>query len=285
MLKGLPGSGKSTRAKQFVQENRDYVRINKDTLRDMMGNYCQGKDEQLVLDWRDLIIARSLRKGKGVVVDDTNFHPKHEIRLRELVEIENSQRASDFVAFEEFFIDTPLSECIKNDLNRPISVGEKVIKKMWRQYLAPKYEKPPYNPSLPDVIICDLDGTLAIHNGRSPYEMVKCNTDLFNNIVVEMISDWHARGHRIIFVTGREETYRTLTLTWLDQRFPRWLLEALYMRPTGDFREDSIIKQEIYDREIKEKYNVEFILDDRDRVVDMWRRNGLTCFQVADGDF
>ena len=57
------------------------------------------------------------------------------------------------------------------------------------------------------------------------------------------------------------------------------------MRKTGDNRKDSIIKEEIYRNLIEPNYNIEFVLDDRNQVVDMWRRIGLTCLQVADGNF
>ena len=57
------------------------------------------------------------------------------------------------------------------------------------------------------------------------------------------------------------------------------------MRSTGDHRNDAIVKQELYEQEIAGKYNVDFCVDDRDRVVDLWRSLGLTCFQVAEGWF
>lgn len=57
------------------------------------------------------------------------------------------------------------------------------------------------------------------------------------------------------------------------------------MRPAGDTRNDAVIKEEIYQAEIAGKYNVEFVLDDRDRVVDKWRELGLKCLQVAKGAF
>jgi hypothetical protein len=59
----------------------------------------------------------------------------------------------------------------------------------------------------------------------------------------------------------------------------------LFMRKTDDFRKDAIIKEEIYQNEIEGKYNVLFILDDRNSVCDFWRSKGLVCFQVAPGDF
>jgi hypothetical protein len=57
------------------------------------------------------------------------------------------------------------------------------------------------------------------------------------------------------------------------------------MRSTGDHRQDSIIKQEIYQQQICGQYNIKLVLDDRQQVVDMWRDLGLTVFQVAAGDF
>jgi len=57
------------------------------------------------------------------------------------------------------------------------------------------------------------------------------------------------------------------------------------MREAQDTRKDSIVKQELYQKYVQDKYNVSFILDDRQQVVDMWRSFGLTVFQVAEGDF
>ena len=57
------------------------------------------------------------------------------------------------------------------------------------------------------------------------------------------------------------------------------------MRKEGDFRRDSIVKQEIYEQHIKDKYVVEFVLDDRDLVVSKWRELGLKCLQVQPGAF
>ena len=57
------------------------------------------------------------------------------------------------------------------------------------------------------------------------------------------------------------------------------------MRKTGDFRKDSIVKKELFDENVRGKYNIEFVLDDRNQVVEMWRSIGLVCLQVADGNF
>jgi hypothetical protein len=75
---------------------------------------------------------------------------------------------------------------------------------------------------------------------------------------------------------------RWLKFHGFDQRYRPF---QLLMRPLGDNRPDEIVKEEMYELHIRGKYNVALVLDDRQKVVDLWRRLGLTCLQVADGDF
>lgn len=129
-------------------------------------------------------------------------------------------------------------------------------------------------------IICDIDGTLALHAHRGPFDWDKIGTDEPYEAVRDVLD---MMTYHVILVTGREEKYRGETVAWLMKH--RVMFHELHMRPTGDRREDSIIKREIYESRIKGKYNVRFVLDDRNRVVKMWREVGLPCFQVAEGDF
>ena len=85
---------------------------------------------------------------------------------------------------------------------------------------------------------------------------------------------------------------RIVTLDWYETEMTKtgfdsygWVFDDLYMRLPNDLRKDSIVKQEIYEMCIKDKYNVLFVLDDRDQVVNMWREQGLKCLQVAEGNF
>jgi phosphoglycolate phosphatase-like HAD superfamily hydrolase len=145
-----------------------------------------------------------------------------------------------------------------------------------------------------DVIVCDLDGTLCDISHRTHWVQVpsgvRKNWDAFfsevpndtpNQAVLDllyMVSEYS----RVIFCSGRPERCRTDTEAWLKQHlFTKY---ELWMREDGDFRRDDIVKQEILDKYI-DKDRVKFVLDDRNQVVDMWRRNGLHCFQVAEGDF
>lgn len=82
---------------------------------------------------------------------------------------------------------------------------------------------------------------------------------------------------------GRNGKFRSITEEWLTKN--NIVYQDLYMRLEGDFRKDVIIKSEIYENNIKNKVNVLFVLDDRNQVVDFWRSQGLTCLQVAEGEF
>jgi hypothetical protein len=133
-------------------------------------------------------------------------------------------------------------------------------------------------------LICDLDGTLASVGERSPYDAARCEVDLLNAPVAECLR--MARGIiRIIFVSGRQEKDRAPTVAWLKKHM-LWDENVdydLFMRATGDVRNDAIVKEEIYRIRIEPYFDVRFVLDDRRRVVAKWREMGLTCFQVNAG--
>jgi hypothetical protein len=87
----------------------------------------------------------------------------------------------------------------------------------------------------------------------------------------------------IILVTGRSEDHRRDTELWLAKH--HILYDKLLMRKSGDFRPDTEVKAEIFDRDIADNYNVLFCVDDRASVVKMWREKGLTCLQCDEGNF
>ena len=273
---GLPASGKSTWAKAKVDKSPNGIkRVNKDELRAMLDNsYFSKGNEKFVLNIQDQIIKAALEEGKHVIVDNTHLAPKHEARIRELIK---GLAVLEIVDFRHVSLET----CIERDLKRFNSVGEKVIRDMYNQFIAPpRNPKPAHNPDLPDAIICDLDGTLALIGDRSPYDGASCEKDLVNEPVRSILQ---ASGKAIIFVSGREDKSKPQTLAWLEKH--GICFDALHMRKSGDMRKDSIVKREIYDEFILDKYNVAFVLDDRDQVVKVWRDLGLTCLQVDYGDF
>jgi predicted kinase len=279
LLRGLPASGKSTWAKEQVERYPGrYKRISKDNLRTMLDNGKWSKaNEKFILEVRDTLILLALQEGYHVLVDDTNLHEKHEKAIRELVKGLATVEIKDFTH-------VPLETCLERDRNRPNYVGEQVIRAMYRDFLQPKLAQPPvHDPLLPNAIICDLDGTLALLNGRNPYDASRCEEDTLNEAISGILGNYHHNGHHILLASGRSEKHREQTERWLLAHEINY--HALYMRPSGDSRKDSIVKREIYEQSIQGKYNIEFVLDDRQQVVDVWRSLGLICLQVAEGDF
>lgn len=277
MTRGLPASGKTTWAKEKITASPNaYKRVNKDDLRAMIdcGKWSQDS-EKFILGVRDYIVGAALNAGKHVIVDDTNLSAKHEVRLRDLAK----QKDAAFEVVD--FTHVSLEECLDRDRKRANYVGEKVIRDMWRQFLAPKPITVDRDAMLPNCIIIDVDGTLAIMNGRGPFEWSRVHEDYPNQPVHDLLAGMDSS--KFVFMSGRDEVCRTETERWLRKYLG--VDAPLYMRPAGDQRDDRIIKREIYDREIKGKLNVLFVLDDRDKVVRQWREMGLPCFQVAEGDF
>jgi len=132
-------------------------------------------------------------------------------------------------------------------------------------------------------IIVDIDGTLAKMNGRGPFEWHRVGEDNVNDPVRKMVNAYADKAQVIIF-SGRDGSCREQTELWLALNNIRY--DALFMRPAGNFEKDNIIKRRLYDQNIAGKYDIDFVVDDRNQVVDMWRKElGLTCFQVDYGDF
>lgn len=277
VLKGLPGSGKTTWAKAQLTDSRVTVRVNKDDLRKMLFGDAkrQGWHERLVIDIRDAIIGTSLFEKKNVIVDDTNFNPIHEKRIREIAEVSGAK-----VEVKTF--DTPLGECIDNDLKRDRSVGETVIRDMHDMYIRPtlRFEQ---DPALDEAVIFDLDGTLALMGDRNPYDASDCEYDKLNHDVFDAMMRHKQSGHAIIICSGRSSQYLPQTDRWLGKMGIQ--PDLFLMRKEGDTRKDSVVKKEMFINEIAPKYYVNVVYDDRQQVVDMWRDLGLTVFHVADGRF
>lgn len=285
-LKGLPGSGKSTWAKEYQAINPNTVRVNKDDLRQMLHNGVHSKGrESFVLEVRDYIVTKSLEQGHDVIVDDTNFNPVHEQTMRNIAANSGTPyfEIKD-MRFENESEGDYLARCIKNDLKRPNSVGEKVIMQMFKQNRPPEPALIPSNPDLYDAIIVDLDGTLALFGNKNPYERDFIN-DTLNESVANLLLMIKEGVHpvSVIIFSGRKVEFEEQTADWLDRNGVEY--DELHMRPSGDVRKDFVVKQEMYEQFVKGKYNVKFVLDDRNQVVELWRSLGLPCFQVARGDF
>lgn len=274
LTKGLPASGKSTWAKNVIAETpNSYKRVNKDELRAMLDNSKFSHDsEKFVLQIRDSIILAAIEHGKHVIVDDTNLAPKHEAHIKQLIKGKAELIIQDFT-------DTSLDVCIERDLKRSVSVGEKVIRGMHNQFLR-KIETYKEDASLPKAILVDIDGTLAHMKGRSPFEWSRVKEDSCNETVKQLVNSY---PDIVILMSGRDSVCRKETLQWLYENKVNY--DLLLMREKGNNEKDSIIKRRLFEENVRGKYFIEYVLDDRNQVVEMWRNMGLTCLQVAEGDF
>lgn len=295
MLKGLPGAGKTSWAKKYQEflGPAKVTRVNKDDLRGMLDNGVWSKDnERFVLETRDSIICAALGRGRHVIVDDTNLDPKHEKALQILAEKARAEfEVVSFVQIDGMTVEETYEICLKRNAERfgSARVPEKVIKEMYEKYLRPPAPTVPYDDSLPDCILVDVDGTLADKGDRNPFDWARVGEDRPIQSIVDIVHHYFWETDiAVIFLSGRDSICRGVTKKWIESDEILGCSlgdEELCMRPEGDTRDDRIVKREIYENHIRGKYNVRFVLDDRNKVVEMWRSLGLTCLQVAPGDF
>lgn len=137
--------------------------------------------------------------------------------------------------------------------------------------------------------LVDIDGTVAIKGDRKPFDWHRVGEDTPNEPVIEVVYALHQYAN-ILFVSGRMEQCREQTLDWLHQHICRSSLTCfhapLLLRADGDYRPDTVVKREIYETRIAGRYDVAGVIDDRLRVIKMWREElGLTVLDVAGHDF
>lgn len=296
ILRGLPASGKSTFARAVIAAHPPgtVARVNNDDLAAMLFGVA-GEDHSAdaaaslaairVAALRGLLAAGTARM---ILVDNTNLSAR---TVRALAR--EARAAGARPVIDDRFMGVPLDECLRRNAARDRPVPEPAILRMHRQASrAPAPDEldlqvQPYpndDPALPATSIVDIDGTLAVMSAsRSPYDWSRVGEDTPNPPVVSVVRALLAQGGHVTVMSGRDETCRAETQAWLDRHVAPGL--PLAMRPSGDGRPDDIVKHELFRRHVAGRYRVSLVLDDRASVVALWRRLGLPCWQVADGDF
>lgn len=270
ILRGLIASGKTTYAKSL-----GYKRVNKDDLRSMLDDGKWSKsNEKFVNKVRNAIIREAMQENLNIVVDDTNFEEKHIDTISDMV-IQHNEINPNKYDLEIELIEASLEECLKRDAKRSKPVGKGIILDMYNRYLKPKSVE--RNTKLEDCLIVDIDGTLSEKGDRDIYDASKAHLDTVIEPVAEIIRKFDGIAN-IIFLSGRTEAHRGVTEKWLAVH-GLWG-GRLYMRKDGDKRCDSIVKKELYEENVKDKYNVLFVIDDRLRVCRMWVDQGLFVLNV-----
>lgn len=295
ILRGISGSGKSTWARQqnATVVSRDDLRATyfpnftpeeyykSPVLRDM---------EESITRLQDAAIATLLKAGKDVIVDNTNIEWKY---VKALAKIGYRYGAQVEVKVFDIDLGTAMMRDEFRGRNGGRWVGNEVIKKQYDRLsknksmtLDPVFVPEPYNgtPGKPKAFLVDIDGTLAdFRDTRGPYD-IDVSKDKPIETIIDIVDALWSSGLEVVFMSGRKEAARETTEEWLGRyvMFGDW---TLFMRSDDDNRPDNIVKAELFDTYVRDNYDVQFVLDDRDQVVEMWRRMGLTCLQVAEGDF
>lgn len=305
-MRGYPGTGKSTRAREIASQTGAVV-VCRDDLRKMLhGVHFSGKGdlEHEVTIAEHAQVEAFLKAGKSVIVDATHLRPAY---LRDWAKL-SVKLGVDF-AVEDVRTD-PL---VCTDLDRKRGdngeryVGASVIAGMVKRYPMDKWpeivprpkpttELVPYDNDelLTPAIIVDIDGTLAHmtdhgHGERSPFDYSRVHEDTVDETVRELVNREAKDGTLILVCSGRDSNCYRQTRRWLVDNGITF--DALLMRPDDakdDFGQklpDWIVKANIFDEYIRGKFHIKYVLDDRQQVVDMWRALGLKCLQVEPGQF
>jgi len=332
ILSGLPGSGKSTFAEDWlVQKQGQGVRINYDNIRiELFGTDWKWNrtDEGKMKDHAMETANDALKCGYSLIIDNTNLTPKARAPW------ENLARSYGLTP-ENMEFDTPVAECVRRDSLRSdrSRVGRAVIERFalfngfidwndrslyprdfiivdmdgtvadcdWRRKLAfegPTKHKeitvtdssspstPAWKAPCPDSSIADRECPTCGGKAKKNWPLFAANVE--NDPIIEPIAQLcgilnDTGNYDFLVVSGREVGPSGKgTEEWLN-KLPYFDVKHLFMRNSQDYRPDDVVKQEILD--LLPKNRIRYVLDDRQRVVDMWRRNGLTCLQVADGKF
>lgn len=293
VLVGPPCSGKSTYAADLIRawgepQILTSVYINQDS---------QGKDEHFVL------FKQALNANENIVLDRMNFNKQQRQKYIEIAEFKGYE--TEIIVLHE-----SKDTCIKRGMNRLETEHHGTINTKEDLYSAVNfffshYERPTEDEAdtvtfkYPEkaiklrAVVCDIDGTAAKIDHRLHYVQGPGKRDwksFFKEMNKDEVNFWCRnilqglqKDHIIVMCSGRPDSYREVTETWLKEH--KFKYDQLFMRPRDDHRDDSLIKEILLDFEILTRYDVEFTIDDRKRVVDMWRRRGLTCLACAEGEF
>lgn len=277
VLRGPACTGKSTFRKQLIERDFTWRHVNLDEIRDANS----GMPEKDVQQQQQAYVDFFARLRYNIVVDNTNLNPKTVDRWYNWAQNNNYE-----VELRDFGQDIPWEVAVHRDSKRESSVGRSVVMRMYMD--AGYFQDVPRN-----VVIIDLDGTLCNIDHRKHHVTTEgkkkdwkaffselCNDSLHVPVfeLYEMVLN---SGYDVIFVSGRSADYRKETEKWLHDRGINDY-HMLLMRGFNDKRDDTIVKRELYEKYIAPYYYVMFAVDDRPKIVKMWRSLGIFTFTVGD---
>lgn len=300
LIRGISGSGKTTKARSIVNADPEhFIRFNNDDIRNMLGKYWVTSREPVVTKLKESFLLEAMDRQYNIVVDNLNLNPKEVKFYEDHINNFNSNLKEGLEPYAIEFIDCfiPIEECIRRDSLRPNPIGENVIREQWRKYRnfilkiennKLKNSLESQDSSLPHCILVDLDTTVAINTTGRPFygeglaEGIK--DDYPVKPVINIVKNYK---DKVIYLTGREDLpeVRNASYEWIDKHIGFKEGDELIMRPEKDYSKGDICKFNLYTKYIKDKYYVDFILDDSNKVVKMYRSLGLVVLQPNEGKY
>ncbi len=315
MTRGLPGCGKSTFAKKFLDANLGFIRrINLDGLR----VYVLAKHD-LALTWpnafrKDIeaevtkyyleILATAAKFRDDIILDNCHISEKTFQKEKDRVE------KLGYTVVVCDFRGVPLQTCLDRNRQRKgfENISEKVIIDFWNNHIAKSEEERVYMPekirqklpnwmpteNLPNCVIFDIDGTLAELGDRGRFDEKAVFVDTVRNHVLFTLKAFIPVVDKIFIFSGRQLSCREETVRWLAEKCGLGLelktgQVELFMRPSKDQRGDEIIKTEIFNENVLNRFNVIGVFDDRRRVIlNCWKPLGVPVFRcglIEEDDF
>jgi len=293
ILIGIPASGKTTWANNWVNEDPSHrVRISISDLKKTL-NSDNSVSSEIAGHLGYQLLQESVKKDLNIVIDDQNLDDAI-IKLWYQA-LQSSGKEDQYTITKKVF-HTSVDECIFRDKLRTDSIGEKEIRKTFRRYkdkltllanLEIVSKVPNFITNLPRCIIVDIDGTMCLNTtGRSFYN---AGDEVLNDTpvvpVCRLIRAYiHEFNVTAIFITGRDRSMSEATKEFINVQLG---IEnpIVYYRNTTDFRKSYQTKLEVYQKYIRGKYNVDFVLEDNNSVVNMFREQGLTVLQPNASDY
>jgi predicted kinase len=270
---GVSSSGKSSYAKDLVKLG-GWVEINRDTVRFSLFTdgvqdwslYKFTKQKELeVSGICDKMFQEVVSLGLSCIVSNTNLNQK---------DIDHWQAKAESVGyeFEVKYFPITFEDALKRDSKRgALAVGREVLIQQWQKWLVISgYKRYTPDVSKPKAIWIDLDGTIALNTHRGHHDYDKVITDTPRLGIISMLKAWMKQDNlQPIFMSGRPDSCREDTYTWLQRYFPQDEHGHLYlyMRTTGDNRSDRIIKEELFWEHLAPHWNIVASVDDRKRVI------------------
>lgn len=295
ILVGISGSGKSTWANNYFKENPlSTIIVNRDKIRESLFGFTENSiseyynldklnsfEKQVTL-YENIMIKEALTSSKTVIIDATHLKRSY-IEKYKYFNVETEIK----------FFDIDVETAILNDFTRNRQVGKDVIKKQSKRYrsLTDSLKSKPIifeisklkiNKSNPPCYIFDIDGTLAHKGNRSPYDWNKVEEDSGDSAVIHLAELVNNSDAKLIICTGRDGVCTKETQSWLEDFSVKF--DEFYIRTSGDYRPDWIVKEEMW-RDIAKNYNILGMFDDRNQVVDRARNLGLKVLHVEYHNF